>query len=170
MTPQAPRDTTELSLGEVHEKSWAHSRGLKIATSVGIVLGLSAGSFLVAGAATGGSAHRKVSAPQGRRGTPPVAFGKVASVGTTSFTITTKTGTDTVNVSSSTTYLERGVTNPTLANVTVGEGVAVFGTLNAGVVTATSVAIANPGGWGGHGAPPAGRGFGRGPGHGSRFL
>ena len=48
------------------------------------------------------------------------------------------------------------MTTPTLANVTVGETVAAFGTETANTVTATSVAIGEPGGPGGHGgSPPA---------------
>ncbi len=47
------------------------------------------------------------------------------------------------------------MTTPTLANVTVGEHVAVFGTDTSNVVTATSVAIGDPpsGGPGGRAAP-----------------
>ena len=81
-------------------------------------------------------------------GIPPAAVGTVKSVGNDTFTLTTQDGTTvTVNVSSSTAYLDHDVTSPSLANVTVGEHVAVFGTDDANVVTATSVAI---------GAPPAG--------------
>jgi hypothetical protein len=47
-----------------------------------------------------------------------------------------------------------------LANVTVGESVAVFGTETSGTVAATSVAIGNPGGFGGHGGPGAPGGWG----------
>ena len=133
------------------------SKTVKVASSVAIVLGLTAGSFLVAGAATGGSGP---SSDTDHVRAMPAGVGTVASVGTTSFTLTTKAGaTDTVNVSGATTYRERGVTTPSLANITVGEHVAVFGTLSSGVITATSVAIGMPGGWGGHGGPEA-----RGPG------
>ena len=161
MAQQAPRRTSETSSEEGHVSSWKRSRGVKIASSVGIVAGLTAGSFLVAGAATGGSGSpHESSSEAGHTRTMPAAFGTVASVGANSFTITTKAGaTDTVNVSSSTTYRDRGVTTPSLANVIVGESVAVFGTLNSGVVTATSVAIGTPGGWGGHfGGESASRG------------
>jgi hypothetical protein len=82
----------------------------------------------------------------GRGGSPPVAQGTVKSVGTDTFTLTTKSSTVvTVNVTASTTYRDVGVTSPTLANVTVGETVAVFGTDSSDVVAATSVAIGTPG-------------------------
>jgi hypothetical protein len=68
----------------------------------------------------------------------------------------------TVDVTSSTTYNDQGVTSPTLANVTVGETVAAFGTEASGTVTATSVDIGTPGGgpgrFGGAGTRPGGPG------------
>jgi uncharacterized protein (UPF0261 family) len=91
--------------------------------------------------------------------------GTVKSVGDGTFTITSQGGTTvTVDVGSSTTYRDPGVTSPTIANVTVGEHVAVFGTDTSNTVTATSVAIGTPpsGGMGGpgprgsRGTPPAG--------------
>ncbi|HWE69663.1 MAG TPA: hypothetical protein VG205_04840, partial [Acidimicrobiales bacterium] len=57
---------------------------------------------------------------------------------------------------SSTTYRDREVTSPTLANVTAGEMVAAFGTDTSNTVTATSVEIGAPGGPGGHGGPGGG--------------
>jgi len=68
-----------------------------------------------------------------------------------------------VNVGSSTTYLDHDVTSPSIANVTVGARVAVFGTDTSDTVTATKVAIGaphtggpgGPGGPGDGGAPPA---------------
>ena len=97
-------------------------------------------------------------------GTPPVAQGTVASVGTSSFTLTTRDKTTvTVDVGAATTYVEFGVSSPSLADVKVGTRVVVFGTDNANTVAATKVGIGNPsGGWrgpGAHGAPGAG-GFG----------
>jgi len=87
-------------------------------------------------------------------GSPPAAVGTVATVGTDTFTLKTKDGTVvTVNVTSSTTYRDRGVTSPTLANVTVGETVAAFGTDTSNTVSATSVDIGAPGGPGGPGGP-----------------
>ena len=86
------------------------------------------------------------------------AFGKVASVGgvttdgacltgdTGPFTLTSFKGmnTVTVNVSSSTTYSEKGVTSATFANVCVGEFVAAKGTNTNNTVAATQVFIAPP--------------------------
>jgi hypothetical protein len=83
-------------------------------------------------------------------------MGTVASVGDGTFTLTTEDKTTvTVNVSSTTTYSDPSVTSATLANVTVGEQVAVFGTDTSNVVTATSVAIGEPPG-GGKGGPGSG--------------
>jgi hypothetical protein len=91
-------------------------------------------------------------------GSPPAAFGTVATVGTDDFTLTTKSGTTvTVDVTSSTTYNDQGVTSPTLANVTVGETVAAFGTEASGTVTATSVDIGTPGGGPGRDGGPGTR-------------
>jgi hypothetical protein len=49
------------------------------------------------------------------------------------------------------------VTSPTLANVTVGETVAAFGTEASGTVTATSVDIGTPGGGPGRDGGPGTR-------------
>jgi preprotein translocase subunit YajC len=92
-------------------------------------------------------------------GSPPAAVGTVTSVGDGTFTISAPDGTAvTVNVDSSTTYRDGSVTSATIANVTVGEHVAVFGTDTSNVVTATSVAIGDPpaggGGPGGRGVTP----------------
>ena len=95
-------------------------------------------------------------------GTPPAAFGTVASVGTDTFTLTAHDGTKvTVDVTSSTTYADPSVTSASFADVKVGDHVAVFGTDTSNTVAATKVAIGGPGGPGG---PGGGRGFGGGPG------
>jgi hypothetical protein len=107
-------------------------------------------------------------APGGKGGTPPAAVGTVKSVGDGTFTITAQDGTSvTVNVSSATTYMDQGVTSASIANVTVGEHVAVFGTDTSNTVAATSVAIGDPpaGGKGGpmgasSGSPGGPRGSG----------
>jgi endonuclease YncB( thermonuclease family) len=138
-------------------------RGVRVTSAAAIALGLALAGGAVAGATTstspstssGPSAadHRP---PMG--GSPPAAVGTVVSVGTGTFTLTTSDNTTvTVNVGSTTTYRDAGVTTPTIANVTVGEHVAVFGIDTSNVVTATSVAIGNPSG-GGPGGPggPAG--------------
>jgi hypothetical protein len=94
-------------------------------------------------------------------GTPPAAAGTVKSVGTDIFTLTTHSGTVvTVDVSSSTTYVDPKVTSASLSNVTVGEQVAVVGTDTSNTVTATKVLIGAPGGPGGQGGPggPGGQG------------
>ncbi len=81
-------------------------------------------------------------------GGPPTAVGTVKSVGNDTFTLTSPSvSTLTVNVGSSTTYVDRSASSPTFADVTVGEHVAVIGTESSDTVTATKVLI---------GAPPAG--------------
>ena len=58
------------------------------------------------------------------------------------FTVKGHDGTTvTVDVTSSTTYKDQGVTSPSFANVTTGEMVSVEGTTASGIVTATSVFI-----------------------------
>ena len=137
-------------------------RAVRVASVAGLALGLAAGGSAVAGATTSGSSgsqppsagQRPTRGTPPNGGSPPAAVGTVATVGPSSFTIKTHDGTTvTVDLSGSTTYRDRGVTTPTLANVTVGETVAAFGTETANTVTATSVAIGQPGGPGGHGGP-----------------
>ena len=68
-------------------------------------------------------------------GAPPAASGIVTSLGSNTFTLKTTSGTRvTVDVSSTTTYRDRGVTSPSFANVSVNEHVAVFGTTSSGTV------------------------------------
>ena len=91
-------------------------------------------------------------------GNPPAAFGTVTSVGSNTFALTTHDGTTvTVDVSSSTTYLDPSVSSPTFSTVKVGDHVAVFGTDTSNTVTATKVAIGGPDG---HGGPGGHDGFG----------
>ena len=90
-------------------------------------------------------------------------MGTVASVGTNTFTLSTREGTTvTVDVGSSTTYAEFGVNSASIADVKVGTHVAVFGTDSSNAVTATKVGIASanggPGGPGGRGGPGDGDG------------
>jgi preprotein translocase subunit YajC len=135
-------------------------RGVRVTTAAAVALGLALGGGAVAGAATsstGSSASAPASGipsnhpPMG--GSPPAAVGTVKSVGYGTFAITTQDGTTvTVNVGTSTTFVDASVTSPTIANVTVGAHVAVFGTDTANVVTATSVGIGQPPG-GGQGRP-----------------
>ena len=144
-----------------------HRRSVRITSAAALALGLAVGGGAIANAATSTSTSTQPSAsgvgphsdgPGGPGrfgrfgGTPPAAMGTVASVGTNSFTLTARDGTTvTVDVGSSTTYLDHDVTSPSIADVKVGDHVAVFGTSNAGTVTATKVAIGGPGGPGGHG-------------------
>jgi len=145
-------------------------RGVRVTSAAAIALGLALAGGAVAGATTSATPSTS-SGPSTADHRPPVggslpaAVGTVASVGNGTFTLTTPDNTTvTVNVGTTTTYRDAGVTNPTLANVTAGEHVAVFGTDTANVVTATSVAIGEPpsGGPGGHG--PGGPGGPEGPG------
>ncbi len=144
-------------------------RGVRVTYAAAVALGLAVGGGAVAGAATGSSStstttpadHAEgLDGHQGWGGTTPAAFGTVASVGTNTFTLTKLDGTNvTVDVGSSTTYLDPGVTTPTIADVKVGDHVAVFGTDTNNTVAGTKVAIGGPGGPGGHlgsgGTPPA---------------
>ena len=87
-------------------------------------------------------------------GTPPAAFGTVASIGTDTFTLTSRDGTKvTVDVSATTTYVDPSVTSPTFSDVKMGDHVAVFGTDTSNTVTATKVAIGGPGGTSDHRGP-----------------
>ena len=132
-------------------------RGLRITTAAAVALGLAVGGGAVANATGSGSGtSTSTSTPgappwHGFGGTPPAAFGTVASVGSDSFTLTTHDGTTvTVHVGSSTSYVDQAVTSPSLSDVKVGAHVAVFGTDTANTVTATKVDIGGPGGPGGH--------------------
>ncbi len=105
--------------------------------TVGLVVGLSATWSGVAAASAAPSHHGH------GLGGGPVAAGTVASVpADNAFTITTHAGTTlTVDVTTSTTYVERGVSSPSLADVTQGALVALFGTISGTTVSATEVSI-----------------------------
>src|SRR5664280_2967738 len=143
-------------------------RGVRVTSAAAMALGLAIGGSAIAGAATttASTPNPSASGSQTNRppfdGTPPAAVGTVKSVGTGTFTLTTQDGTTvTVNVGSSTTYLDHDVTSPSFGNVTVGAHVAVFGTDTSNTVTATKVAVGAPptGGPGGPGGtPPAAEG------------
>ena len=148
-------------------------RGVRVTYAAAVALGLAIGGGAIAGAATGSASSTtppssSAGGPAGHfgfGGTPPAAFGTVASVGADTFTLTTRDGTKvTVDVSGTTTYVDPGVTTPSFTDVKVGDHVAVFGTDSSNTVTATKVAIGGPdgdgpGGFGGHrafgGTPPA---------------
>ncbi|HEY5097633.1 MAG TPA: hypothetical protein VII46_06265, partial [Acidimicrobiales bacterium] len=130
-------------------------RGVVVTSAAAVALGLAVVGGGVAGAASSSTATSSSAKPSssGPRppmgGSPPAAMGTVASVGDGTFTLTTRDRTTvTVNVSSTTTYRDPKVTSATIADVTVGEHVAVFGTESSSVVTATSVAIGEPPGRG----------------------
>ena len=148
-------------------------RGVRVTYAAAVALGLAIGGGAIAGAATGSTTSttppsNPAGGPawhSGLGGTPPAAFGTVASVGADTFTVTTRDGTKvTVDVSGTTTYVDPGVTTPSFTDVKVGDHVAVFGTDSSNTVTATKVALGGPdgdgpGGFGGHrafgGTPPA---------------
>ena len=141
-------------------------RGLRLTTAAAVALGLAVGGGAVANASGSGSSTSTTTpgAPSwhGFGGTPPAAFGTVATVGANTFTLTTHDGTKvTVDVNSSTTYMEFGVTAPTVADVKVGTQVVVFGTDTSNTVAATKVGIGGP-----HGTDGGAGGSGDGDGHG----
>jgi hypothetical protein len=154
------------------EFSRKRRRGVRVTSAAALALGLALSGGAVAAAAappassTGSSSSSPPSGRPTMSGSPPAAFGTVKSVGDGTFTLTAQDGTVvTVDVGSSTTYRDPGVTSPSLADVIVGKHVAVFGSETSDVVTATSVAIGNPpaaggsGGFGGFGgAGPRGPG------------
>ena len=80
--------------------------------------------------------------PAGLRhaGVRPVAAGKVTALGSNSFTITDRAGSSlTVGVTTTTTYVERGVTSPVFGDIKVGDFVALSGTITGTTVNATNV-------------------------------
>ena len=82
-------------------------------------------------------------APRHGLGGRPVAAGTVTSVpADNAFTITTRAGTTSDRRrDDSTTYVERGVSSPSLDDVTQGALVALFGTISGTTVSATEVSI-----------------------------
>ena len=143
-------------------------RGVRVTYAAAVALGLAIGGGAIAGAATGSTSSttppsNSAGGPAGHfgfGGTPPAAFGTVASVGVDTFTVTTRDGTKvTVDVNGATTYMDPSVTTPSFTDVKVGDHVAVFGTDSSNTVTATSVALGGPGGPGGPGGNGPG-GFG----------
>jgi hypothetical protein len=81
-----------------------------------------------------------------RRGVVPAAAGIVQSAPSgDSFTIEARSGaTETIDVTSATTYIERGVSSPSHINVAAGDLVAVFGTTFGSTVTASQIVIEVP--------------------------
>ena len=144
----------------------AQAKGNRILRTTGVVAvvaGFVVGAGSIAGAATnaGGSTTGPptgTSAPPSSGGSPPsggparaapTAVGTVTSVGSGTFSLKATDGsTVTVDVSSSTRYLDGTSTSASLSDVTTGEHVAVLGTETAGTVSASSIQI---------GTPPSGR-------------
>ena len=133
-------------------------RGVRVTTAAAVALGLAIAGG-VAGAASSSGSSGTPSSSSGTAltaqsggmaacGSPPAAVGTVKSVGDDTFALTTASGSMvTVDVGSSTKYVDPSVSSPSFSNVTVGEHVAVMGTESSNTVTATTVLI---------GAPPAG--------------
>jgi Domain of unknown function (DUF5666) len=134
--------------------------GMSAALAAGVVGGGVANAATSAHSTTTAPAHSmlvpRASLPNGAKapaGKPssinlpgnakPAVVGTVKSVGDDSFTVLTRSGTVTVDVSSSTTYLN-GSSSAGYASVTSGRQVAVAGTASDGVVTATKVLIGTP--------------------------
>jgi Domain of unknown function (DUF5666) len=138
-------------------------------------LGAGGASLGVAAIADAGSSSSKTSTTRTAVrhgwffGARPGTLGTVKSVGSGSFTITTPENTTvTVDVTSATKYEDPSKSSASLADVTVGEHVAVAGTGTSNTVAATDVFIGGPGGWtggpGGWTGGPGGPGGFRGPG------
>lgn len=144
-------------------------RGVRVTTAaLAAAVGLALGGGLLTSAVDAGAATTRSTGPTGPTGpstsggmaggcTPPSAVGTVRSVGTDSFVVSTSQGgTSSVGVTSATTYRDRGVTDASLTNVTVGEHVAVVGSSKDGTVTATAVRIGEPPSGAGHRSGPSG--------------
>jgi hypothetical protein len=87
---------------------------------------------------------------RGRFGGGRGTFGAIASIGSTSFTIASFSGTkETVDVSSATVYEGAQGTLNGLSALKTGEDVVVQGTVSGSSVTATLVRVVQPGGFGG---------------------
>jgi hypothetical protein len=151
-------------------------RGVRVTTAaLAAAVGLALGGGLLTSAADAGAATTSATGSTGSTSTtgpptsgrmpvgctPPSAVGTVKSVGSDGFVVSTSEGgTSTVDVTSATTYLDRGVANASLTNVTAGEHVGVVGSSKDGTVTATTVLIGEPPTGTGHGPGPAGHGPG----------
>jgi hypothetical protein len=138
-------DTVNVSTTTTFEE-----HGVTTPTFANVCVGDKVGAFGIVSSGTVAATAVFVTPPK-----PPVVFGTVASVnGTTTagtcgtadtagtFALTgAHSTTDTVNVSTTTTFEEHGVTTPTFANVCVGSKVAAVGAMTSGTVTATSVFV-----------------------------
>ena len=129
-------------------------RGVRVTSAAALALGLIVSGGAVAGAATPPSpptGSPRPAAPCGQQpfdAARPIAVGTVRTIGDSSFTMTAQDGTTvTVQVDRSTMYLDPGVTSPTIASVTVGEQVAVFGTEASGLGDRDPCGRRHPTGW-----------------------
>ncbi len=159
----------DLSVATSTPRFSPRSRAKRLATLTGVsvaALGISLGAAGIAYASSSGSAMAAATATRTAADDGSTGgfggfgvVGTVKSVGADSFTVATPDNTTvTVDVTGATTYRDAAVTSPTLANVTVGERVAVAGTRSSDKVTATQVRIGSPGfgapgGFGGFGGP-----------------
>jgi hypothetical protein len=166
--PEASRSAYEPEFDPFPAISQRRRRGVRVTSAAAIALGLAVVGGSVAGASTSSAPPAASSRPSSRSvptggrppfgGARPTVVGTVTSVGEDTFAVTALDGTKvTVDVTSSTTYVDPGVTSPMVAAVKVGEHVAVFGTDRSDTVAATRVAIGLPPGGGGK--PPGGRGL-----------
>ncbi len=143
-----------------HPRRRRWGRGTRLAVASTAVAGLALGVAGTAGATTtpsGNAPPHAVGRPPDV-GSPPTAAGTVETVGTGTFTLLSRDKTTvTVDVSSTTTYVDPKITAPSLADVTVGEPVAVVGTEVSDTVTATTVLVGLPTGTGSSGRGPGGK-------------
>lgn len=89
----------------------------------------------------------------------PGAFGTITSIGSGSFTVSSRSGTaETVDVTSATTYSDSSGTLSGLSALKTGEDVIVEGSTSGSVVKATAVRVFQPGAGGGFGGEGGGGG------------
>jgi Domain of unknown function (DUF5666) len=150
----------------------------RVVVAAGLALGLAAGGYGIASAATSPGPSSSSTGPAGARwssadrsgpgggffGRGPGTLGTVQSVSGNSFVVEMPGGsTVTVDVSGTTTYHEPGASSASLSDVKTGVHVGVTGSKSGNTVTATSVTILPNGFSGpGHGGPGGGF-FERGP-------
>jgi len=154
--------------GATATRSLWSRRGFRIGVGTALVLAIGGASYGIAAAVSGGGSPATSAPPTttpgpvrpgpfGTGGAVSGAYGTVRSVGSDSFVLNTSSGEVTVDVSSSTSYVDRLVAVPSFADVKVGAAVSALGARNGSTLDASRVSI----GFGG------GRGFGVG---GSRTI
>lgn len=167
MSMQADSGNSAPALEEPGRRGRLSSRRARFGVIAGlVVIVFGGGAFGIAQALSSNAAPAPSSAapasssprtapsggPFGGRSAAPVAFGTVSSVGANSFVLAARGAGDvTVDVSSSTTFVDGSVAHPSIANVSVGSAVAVSGSKSGDVVHATQVMLggARRGGFGG---------------------